>query len=189
MKLAPYDELNVLQARVESIGTTDSTAKQKRQDIEDLLWDILTLAYMYGCDDCNGMIGTEIEPDGERMVDVLTRNIAGMDFVDRIGQYVGADGTVDVNGITRLAESEMTRDYNEGAMDTAKASGKTVTKRWVTMRDGRVRDTHRPLDGVEIPLDEYFHTAGDQAQAPGGFSSAELNAGCRCFLRYRVSPQ
>jgi hypothetical protein len=68
-------------------------------------------------------------------------------------------------------------------VDGGKASGVPgVKKRWITAEDDRVRDAHRWLDGIAVPLDEKFYVDGDSAYAPGGFSLPELNVNCRCEL-------
>lgn len=184
MKLAPYDDLNVLRVRVESVGQSEMTPKQKRREINDLLTDLLEYAYLYGVDDLNEMIGTELLPSGKHMTDTIYKVVAGKDVTERVNGYVDDSGTVSIDEIIRLAESEMTRDYNDSLVENAKMTGIGLKKSWETMRDGRVRPTHEPLQGVTIGLDEKFVAPdGDTAMGPGGFEKAENNAGCRCHLR------
>jgi uncharacterized protein with gpF-like domain len=79
----------------------------------------------------------------------------------------------------------MTRIYNTGVLDTVRANGveSTTYKRWNTMFDDKVRDTHSPLDGVTVPYNAYFYSwDGDKARAPGMFSKAENNINCRCVV-------
>lgn len=53
------------------------------------------------------------------------------------------------------------------------------------MGDERVRDTHDPLYGIVVGLDDYFVTYdGDKALFAGGFSKAENNVNCRCLVEY-----
>jgi hypothetical protein len=61
-----------------------------------------------------------------------------------------------------------------------------AAKRWVTMRDEDVRDTHKPLDGVTRLSGEPFTVAGVEVQYPGqpvGPPSVWIN--CRCVLQPR----
>lgn len=65
--------------------------------------------------------------------------------------------------------------------------GSPLSKTWVTMLDEKVRDTHQYLEGMTVPLDDEFYTYdGDHAQAPGGFTAAQNNCGCRCMLDISV---
>ena len=77
-----------------------------------------------------------------------------------------------------------TRIYNQGAIDAVRANGASgVNKRWQTMMDDRVRDTHSYLQSMEVPFDEDFWTYdGDHAPAPGMFERPENNINCRCIV-------
>lgn len=68
---------------------------------------------------------------------------------------------------------------------TAPKGPRKTVKTWRTKKDERVRDTHRFLEGVTIPIDQRFWTIdGDSAMTPGGFATAQENVNCRCFLVY-----
>lgn len=58
------------------------------------------------------------------------------------------------------------------------------TKRWVTMRDEAVRPSHRPMDGVTVPLADTFNVGGVRMPYPGwpGAPPA-LTQNCRCVLQ------
>lgn len=92
--------------------------------------------------------------------------------------------------IKRVVDTEYHRMYETGAYDTAtamKEDGKNIYKRWVTMMDERVRDTHSYIEGELVPLDEEFYTFdGDSAQFPGGFALPQNNINCRCWIEYEV---
>ena len=133
------------------------------------------------------------EPDMEK---ALNLEIEGKDWETRIRDHIKASDLANggdnppVGEVTRVVDTEYHRMYNTGAYDSAKAlesKGKTVMKRWVTMEDNRVRDTHRYISGESVPLDEEFYTFdGDSALYPGGFTKAQNNCGCRCSLSYEV---
>lgn len=59
------------------------------------------------------------------------------------------------------------------------------TKRWKTQRDNRVRDSHRALEGVTIPVADSFDVGGSPAPAPGWWTLPPgERAACRCRLTY-----
>lgn len=95
-----------------------------------------------------------------------------------------------------LLDSEFHRAFADGSIDVAEfldneyfaPNGKQLNKTWITVGDERVRDTHDFLDGMTIPLADYFVTYdGDKAKAPSGFKLAQNNANCRCILGYGVA--
>ena len=56
-------------------------------------------------------------------------------------------------------------------------------KMWVTERDSRVRDAHKPMDGVVVGLEESFVVDGHVMQHPGDRSApAGLWMNCRCVV-------
>lgn len=64
--------------------------------------------------------------------------------------------------------------------------GKTM-KRWVTMRDGRVRKTHIAVDGDEMPIQLPFRVGDDEMLFPldqslGAHAKECVN--CRCVIEY-----
>ena len=88
------------------------------------------------------------------------------------------------DGILRIIDTEAHRDYNTAIYDAGKESGiQGLKKRWMTMMDGKVRDTHSYLQGMAVGLDDRFYTFdGDSALAPGGFELPENNVNCRCWI-------
>lgn len=86
--------------------------------------------------------------------------------------------------------------FHDGATDINETLDKGTTskrlqKKWVSMRDERVRKTsksnHRKMDGVSIPVDEMFDLGhGVKAESPGNSGDAANDIHCRCFLRYEL---
>ena len=64
-------------------------------------------------------------------------------------------------------------------------SNLTVTKTWHTQHDGRVRDSHRGVDGQTVGLGAMFSIGVDHPSDRNG-EPAEVY-GCRCFLTYDVT--
>ena len=84
--------------------------------------------------------------------------------------------------LVRIVDTESHRIANEAALNTAGKAGATK-KKWVTMLDDKVRDTHIYLEGQTVPYDADFYTYdGDHARAPGLFALPENNINCRCEL-------
>jgi hypothetical protein len=109
--------------------------------------------------------------------------VAGETWRDRVMGYYETGGTL--YDIRRIAETDATRIYNQGAVDAVVANGLqgSTSKRWRTMMDDRVRDTHDYLEGMVVPFNERFYTYdNDSAEYPGGFDLPENNINCRCVV-------
>lgn len=75
---------------------------------------------------------------------------------------------------------------NESAM-IAHNQGIKQVKKWISMRDSRVRMLHREMDGVEVPLDEDFVMPdGTTGPCPGSMGSAKHDIHCRCFTKRAI---
>lgn len=159
----------------------EQTQEIDEQECIDAIYEILVLAFVYGVDDINEMLGISAKPNADILKDALAKKYDGKDYTDRIIEYaVGGD----LEGIVRVAETEAHRLYMTSAFATAKENGAT-TKTWVTALDNKVRDTHIELESVTIPIDtEFVAFDGDSAMFPGGFATAQNNASCRCELLF-----
>lgn len=137
------------------------------------------MAYVMGATDASEMLGENIGVDAEQMTNTVYKRIADKTFADRVREYAAKD---DIEGIIRVADTEMQRDYNAGVYDAGVKGGAT-TKTWVTMQDEKVRDTHFYLEGLTVGINDEFYTFdGDHAQHPGGFEFPQNNVNCRCVL-------
>ena len=81
-------------------------------------------------------------------------------------------------------EANTTRSYqcNEDAI----AQGKTM-KRWLTMGDKRVRETHKEVGGTSKPIGEPFYVGGSLMMFPRDTQYSPANSlvcGCRCSIEY-----
>ena len=75
------------------------------------------------------------------------------------------------------------KDINS-ALDNGSTDYRMV-KTWKSMKDGKVRDTHSPMNGITVAMDEYFILpSGVKTLAPkqSGVASEDIN--CRCFVKY-----
>ena len=60
---------------------------------------------------------------------------------------------------------------------------KKLVKVWITRRDGKVRASHKALDGKVIEVDGDFElSGGDKAPGPGLASEAGNAVNCRCVI-------
>lgn len=89
----------------------------------------------------------------------------------------------------RIARTETTRVQNSAKMDIGKHGqelGFEMWKRWIATTDGRVREDHLAMNGVEVPQDSPFIMPnGDRLMFPGDISlgaSPESVINCRCTI-------
>jgi hypothetical protein len=89
----------------------------------------------------------------------------------------------------RIARTETTRVQNSAKMDIGKHGqelGFEMWKRWVATTDGRVREDHLAMNGVEVPQDEPFVLPdGSKMMFPADISlGADVSqvVNCRCTM-------
>ena len=109
--------------------------------------------------------------------------------VDKIvGRY--ADRLLGLRGDT-IARTEMmgalsgaSREGVEQVVDTGRVQRQFITKRWRTVRDARVRDSHRHLEGAVVGLDERFSNGLRHPHERG--APARETVACRCMVTHSV---
>ena len=187
MTILPIDEINALEEKLkphfEDDGKGRIKSKEDAEDIIDELLDLFLLAYANGATATNTELGTAVMPSVDAVDAAVYAPVAGETWRDRVLGYFDSGGTL--YDIRRIAETDATRIYNQGAVDAVVANNETAStvKRWRTMGDDRVRDTHDYLEGMEVPFTSRFYTYdGDSADYPGGFSLPENNINCRCIV-------
>lgn len=196
MTILPIDEINAMKDRLQVHFTEDSDSvgeerigkgriksREDAEDIIDELLDLFLLSYANGVTATNSELGTAEMPSVEAVDAAVNKPIAGKTWRDRVMEYYESGGTL--YDIVRIAETDATRIYNQGAVDAVRANGAedSVQKRWQTMEDDRVRDTHSYLQGMVVPFGSEFWTwDGDHAEYPGGFILPENNINCRCVV-------
>lgn len=173
-----WDELEIIRKDAEILfNGTKRPEKKKVEEFCDALEFVLCLIYGYGWTDAEEVIGTVQRIDGSDDM-AVNLEIKGETFRERIV----ADSTYEE--VLRVIDTEAHRDYNTGVYDAAVESGEDgLSKRWVTMNDDRVRDTHDYLEGMVVGLGDRFYTYdGDSALYPGGFDDPRNNINCRCGI-------
>ena len=85
------------------------------------------------------------------------------------------------------AENSANDVFNYNEYKDAIRSGKK-RKTWITERDKRVRDTHREVDGKEIPIMDFFTVGGVKMRFPKdmeyAFDVPRETVNCRCTIKY-----
>lgn len=178
-KIFEWDELEVMRIEAEHLFDNGKPNAEKRKEFCDFMEFALCLIYAYGWKDAEEVIGFVPFKDGldDKAVNL---EIGGETFRNRVEKQID-EGSIP--GILRIIDTESHRDYNTGVYDASKKSGQILTKQWMTMRDGRVRDTHIYLQGMTVMMDDLFYTYdGDSALYPGGFELPENNCNCRCWI-------
>lgn len=194
-QLMPFDEINRLEDElILSTFEVDGVRRSRKDKHEciDEVFELLCLAYLEGTEAVAKEFGIDIDffGLGHQMNQSVFKQFNGKDFRDRVGEYYDAG---DYESINRVIETETHRIYNDAVLNAANIVRDTKTaetgekpvimKRWKTMLDERVRDTHDYLEGRTVPLDELFFTFdGDSAMYPGGFENPENNINCRCGI-------
>lgn len=185
--ITAFDELNILTSTsYYSASGKDMTSKVTQ--IADDVLSLLIRAYQQGIKATADMLTYDLTVDIDYMEEAIYEVIDGKTFEDRIADHVKAG---DLSGLQTLVESEYHRVFNtaeeDGANEFQLTKGMAVSKKWVTVRDELVRDTHKYLEGMRVALDEEFYTFdGDHASRPGEFTKAENNVNCRCVLTFEV---
>ena len=178
------DELNVLTEASYKLADDKNLTSRAYQVVDDVL-SFLIHAYTLGMEHASMMLAYELSVDVDKMREAIYKMIEGKTFVDRVIDHILAD---DLSGLRVLVESEFHRVYNaavlHGGQEFVDNGNFGVTKNWYTVKDDRVRETHKYLEGESIPLEEEFFTFdGDHAPYPGGFTRAENNVNCRCIVQ------
>ena len=186
--LLPWDRLNVIRTRIESMAIEYEWNGEKRKRFNpreccDLILDWLIECYLLGDEYVRSQFG---DPgfgtvDIDEMYSTVYKKVAGRNFEERVTEYA-KDG--DVESIMRVADTDATRVFNDSSLNSATRLGATQ-KTWNTMADWRVRDTHNYLEGMTVGIADDFYTYdGDHAPGPGGFGNASNNCNCRCWLTF-----
>ncbi len=116
---------------------------------------------------------TELDADGAS-VDDIKKEIRKM-----IGSRSSWKRGMSVAGATSIMEGARSEVYSR--------AGKYVQRVWRTMRDEKVRPTHRKANGQRRAADSKFKVGASFLKYPGDLNGlVEETANCRCWLEYRI---
>ncbi len=122
----------------------------------------------------------------DRMLGSVTRGIQNGDTWKTIAKDFSTQGGRNMTTMQRIIETEGHRLEEQAKLDVARKSTKPLLKEWVSMRDSHVRQSHKMLDGVAIPIEDNFTSpTGAVGLMPGSMGTAEDDINCRCFLVYK----
>ena len=138
-------------------------------------------------------IPVDLRWNKEKIVDVITSAILQGKSIPEIAGDLERVVGMNENSAVRNARTAVTSAQNAGrqaSYEHAAAMGISVRKRWVATLDRRTRDSHRHMDGKEVPYDEPFITdlgsvmmyPGDRNGKPGDVYN------CRCTMRTVEKP-
>ena len=180
MDLMPFDEINRLENEL-SVYFEDGKIRSK-VDLDDIIEDmfgVFLLSYYRGV----ATVNPDYKPTLREVKETIDDEVQGKTWRERMREHYEQGGTI--ADVTRIIETEAHRDANTAAYEAAKKAGCT-TKTWHTMLDDKVRDSHRYLQGVTIPIDAEFYSAyGGHTMFPGQWGIAEEDCNCRCWLTYK----
>lgn len=87
----------------------------------------------------------------------------------------------------RIARTEVVSSSNAANLAAYQISGLVDGKEWLSVQDGKTRDTHRAMDGQSVGIsDDFSSPSGAKGQGPGLFGRPEEDINCRCTLVPRL---
>ncbi len=122
------------------------------------------------------------ETTKEKVTDILReaqRNGLSMD--EAAGLIDASFDEISPGRARRIARTELGRASKGAAFFQAKRSGLAITKTRRSMRDDRVRDEHRDIDGETVPVEARYSNSERFC--------GELSINCRCRDLYAVNPR
>lgn len=117
----------------------------------------------------------------KQMKDALLDAYARADSVADIAEaIVGIIPGASNSRIETIAITESTKIASFASQESMTQAG-IQWKEWLTVQDGRERDTHGALDGQRVQVNQPFVTInGAEAMGPGQFGIAHEDINCRC---------
>lgn len=140
-----------------------------------------------------GMVGRSVRRQAERLSQDLARADQTDETVEGLVGVVRAAGDRLRGWVEGVATHTATATHSAAGDDAAREVNRddlvTITREWVSRRDGKVRGSHAPVtgaDGQVRGLDEPFIVGTALLMGPGDPDGPlRETANCRCRLRYR----
>lgn len=196
--LAKFDEINKLGKAWLKVSEDEALS-----NFEDFLIE----GYLLGFAEAKSLLGIKDKELNPYIHSPLSHSYLGVTVGKKFSDYFKEE---DTTSMARLMDSEYHRNFNYGMFEAANdaqwkhkevkdefgnvtyepliPSNKKIVKKWVTMGDEKVRDTHEFLNGVKVDLHERFYTYdGDSAMFPSDFQLASNNTNCRCVLSFSLA--
>lgn len=87
-----------------------------------------------------------------------------------------------------ILDSAIIGPYNQGLYDSVSAlpdRGASLTKQWVSLKDERVRASHKALHGDKVPVQNPFFVGGVAIRFPKDpLAPPAMTINCRCVLKF-----
>jgi hypothetical protein len=118
--------------------------------------------------------------------------VAAEDVTRMVGRYserlLALRGEILARTETMMALGKSRDDAMRQAITSGKVAADLVTKHWRSAGDGRVRHTHRVLNGNSVGFSEQFVSpSGARLRFPGDPEAPiSETSGCRCSVEYKV---
>lgn len=130
-------------------------------------------------------IKTATETMKKEILDIIEespRATAG-ELTEKLSKYfdvLGSSHVVTIAVTTATATRTTAQNESWKAINKRREDRKVIKKKWLSMRDKAVRDSHSNVDGQVKEMDELFDVGSDTMEGPGKGSVAEENINCRC---------
>lgn len=160
------------------VGAVLAWIERNRPGVSEI-YERFYRAYMDMLDDIDAASEEDFEERAIAFAEEVTKSTQKhRDSLD--GYWTSADRAVEI------AKNESGLVNNTMEYREAKRSGKRY-KTWHTMGDDKVRETHWPMDGVRVGIDEFFNVNGYDMLFPmdgeHGAPPEEI-INCRCWVTY-----
>lgn len=125
--------------------------------------------------------------NAKKVNNIVTQGIIQGEGVGEIAQRLSRDlSSQNENKMLMFARTAMTGAQNAGrqqCMEDTAAMGVDTHKKWVATLDKRTRDSHRHLDGQEVPYNEDFESDHGAIKYPGDPEADPAEVfNCRCTM-------
>lgn len=132
---------------------------------------------------------------------VITNQTIDKEIRNDIAKILQANPNLDKNQLSKLITDNIDNNFLNRYANRSKTIATTTStltignsqnsvakkynakKRWLSMRDKRVRDGHEKADGQYADELGYFKVGGEELPYPGGGLKGSNNINCRCRLR------
>lgn len=119
---------------------------------------------------------------------VIDKGIANSESIQKIRKRIETVyEDFDARRSMTIARTEVFSATSYAAQEGARQTGFEMTKEWVTVLDGRERDSHSECNGQEKDLDEYYDIGDSKAMFPCDPDlPAKERIQCRCVEKHHV---
>jgi len=163
------------------------------QFLEIDIWDIMREGHKFGSFQFDSRIDFSkdiLRPEFDKITNTTLKinetTFSSIKGLTTESQLQKAYREIKENRLGNIAVTTTTGAFNAGLLRAMKDAGLTK-KTWLSMRDTKVRDYHKLMDGVTVPLDEPFEVEARGLKSLGLYPGdpvlgAVNNARCRCTI-------